>query len=105
MSPTGHAGGLLLCDSHHGGREPNRVLLRPLIVRGSSLLKQQESDMTHELNTAELDLVSGGDLKEVHFRPDYKEPTVLLDDGINIQTTGLFHSNVGYDSPFTPIPA
>jgi hypothetical protein len=68
-------------------------------------LKQQESDMTYELNFAELDLVSGGDLKEVHFRPDYKEPTVLLDDGINIQTTGLFHSNVGYDSPFTPIPA
>jgi hypothetical protein len=27
------------------------------------------------------------------------------DDGINIRTTGLFHSNVGYDSPFTPIPA
>ena len=61
--------------------------------------------MTHELNIAELDLVSGGDLKEVHFRPDYKEPTVLYDDGINIRTTGLFHSNVGYDSPFTPIPA
>ena len=36
---------------------------------------------------------------------DYKEPKVLLDDGINVQTTGLFHSNVGYDSPFTPIPA
>jgi hypothetical protein len=31
--------------------------------------------MTYELNIAELDLVSGGDLKEVHFRPDYKEPT------------------------------
>ena len=55
--------------------------------------------MTYELNIAELDLVSGGDLKEVHFRP------VLLDDGINIRTTGLFHGNVGYDSPFTPIPA
>jgi hypothetical protein len=65
----------------------------------------QESDMTYELNNSELDLVSGGDLKEVHFNPGYKEPTVLLDDGINIRTTGLFHSNVGYDSPFTPIPA
>jgi len=61
--------------------------------------------MTCELNNSELDLVSGGDLKESHFNPMYKEPTVLLDDGINIQTTGLFHSNVGYDSPFTPIPA
>jgi hypothetical protein len=61
--------------------------------------------MTYELNLRELDLVSRCDLKEVHFRPDYKEPTVLYDDGINIRTTGLFHSNVGYDSPFTPIPA
>jgi len=61
--------------------------------------------MTYELNLRELDLVSGGDLNEVHVRPDYKEPTVLYDDGINIRTTGLFHSNVGYDSPFTPIPA
>ena len=53
--------------------------------------------MTYELNIRELDLVSGGDLKEVHFRLDDKEPTVLYDDGINIRTTGLFHSNVGYD--------
>jgi len=75
------------------------------------LTEEQENDVnklsddTRELSIDELDSVSGGDLKEVHFRPDYKEPTVLLDDGINIQTTGLFHSNVGYDSPFTPIPA
>ncbi len=36
--------------------------------------------------------------------PDYKEPTVIYDDGINIQTTDPSESNVGYDSPFTPIP-
>ncbi|WP_375788685.1 hypothetical protein ACE10Z_15490 [Bradyrhizobium sp. Pha-3] len=53
----------------------------------------------------ELDAVSGGQLTEVHFQPDYKEPTVLLDDGMNIRTTGIGHSNVAYDSPFTPIPA
>jgi hypothetical protein len=57
-------------------------------------LISRRADTTNELNTA-----------EVHFRPDYKEPTVLYDDGINIRTTGLFHGNVGYDSPFTPIPA
>jgi hypothetical protein len=90
---------------HHSDLKPERVRLRHPIARGSSVPKQQESDMTYELNIWELDLVSGGDLKEVHFRPDYKEPTVLFDDGINIRTTGLFHSNVGYDSPFTPIPA
>ena len=61
--------------------------------------------MTHELNDAELTLVSGGDIRKGQVIPGYKEPTVLLDDGINIRTTGLFHSNVGYDSPFTPIPA
>ena len=61
--------------------------------------------MTYELNIAELDLVSGGDIRKGQIMPGYKEPTVLYDDGINIQTTGLFHSNVGYDSPFTPIPA
>ncbi len=58
--------------------------------------------MTYELNNSELDLVSGGDLKEVHFNPGYKEPTVLLDDGINIRTSGLFHSNVGYEHPLLP---
>jgi hypothetical protein len=67
--------------------------------------KQQENDMTYEPNNAELDLVSGGDIRKGQIIPGYKEPTVLLDDGINIRTTGLFHSNVGYDSPFTPIPA
>jgi hypothetical protein len=61
--------------------------------------------MTYELNIGELDLVSGGDIRKGMIVPDYKEPTVLYDDGINIRTTGLFHSNVGFDSPFTPIPA
>ena len=61
--------------------------------------------MTNELNISELAFVSGGDIRKGMMVPDYKEPTVLYDDGINIRTTGLFHSNVGYDSPFTPIPA
>ena len=61
--------------------------------------------MTNELNISELASVSGGDIRKGMMVPDYKEPTVLYDDGINIRTTGLSHSNVGYDSPFTPIPA
>ena len=61
--------------------------------------------MTNELNISELASVSGGDIRKGMMVPDYKEPTVLYDDGINIRTTGLFHSNVGYDSPFKPIPA
>jgi hypothetical protein len=58
-----------------------------------------------ELSSADLDKVSGGDWKRNGVLPGYKAPTVLLDDGINIQTTGLGTSNVAYDSPFTPIPA
>ena len=56
-----------------------------------------------ELSNVELGAVSGGVFTEVHHNPQYKEPTVLLDDGLNIRTSGLGHSNVGYDSPFTPI--
>ncbi len=59
----------------------------------------------HELSIDELNAVAGGDIRKGQIVPGYKEPTVLYDDGINIRTTGLFHSNVGYDSPFTPIPA
>ena len=61
--------------------------------------------MTNELNIGELASVSGGDIRKGMMVPDYKEPTVLYDDGINIRTTVLFHSNVGFDSPFSPIPA
>jgi hypothetical protein len=58
-----------------------------------------------ELSLEDLAKVSGGDWKRNGVIPGYKAPTVLLDDGINVRTTGLFTSNVGYDSPFTPIPA
>lgn len=58
-----------------------------------------------ELSLVDLDRVSGGDIRKGMIVKDYKEPTVLYDDGINIRTSSPFHSNVGYDSPFTPIPA
>jgi len=41
----------------------------------------------------------------IQLGPNYKAPTVLHDDGINVQTTDPSTTNVGYDSPFTPIPA
>jgi hypothetical protein len=44
-------------------------------------------------------------IRHVEYPCDHGGGPVLYDDGINIRTTGLFHSNVGYDSPFTPIPA
>jgi hypothetical protein len=75
----------------------NRIeRFRDHATRGELSPPQQETDMTQELNIAELDRVNGGDLKEVHFNPGYKEPTVKYDDGINVQTSGLFHSNVVY---------
>ncbi len=39
----------------------------------------------------------------VRYQPGYTAPTVLLDDGLNIQTTDPSTTNVGYDSPWTPI--
>jgi hypothetical protein len=58
-----------------------------------------------ELSIEELNVVSGGQLTEVHFNPGYKEPKVLIDNGFYIQTNTPGYNNVGYDSPFTPIPA
>jgi hypothetical protein len=70
--------------------------LRDHRTRGELSPPQQETGMTQELDIIDLDRVNGGDLKEVHFNPQYKEPTVKYDDGINILTSGLFHSNVIY---------
>ncbi|AJG24375.1 hypothetical protein [Cupriavidus basilensis] len=57
------------------------------------------------LESAALAKIYGGIFRKVLMVPDYKEPTVIYDDGINIRTTDPSKSNVGYDSPFTPIPA
>ena len=59
--------------------------------------------MSYELSIAELDLVSGGDIRKEQVLKCYKEPTVISNDGLNIQTSSPFSSNVGFDSPFTPI--
>jgi len=56
------------------------------------------------LSSEEADAVSGGLWKRNGVIPGYVAPTVLYDDGINIRTTDPATSNVGYDSPFTPIP-
>jgi hypothetical protein len=48
----------------HFTNNRHRLSLRPPIVRGLSLLKQQERDMNHELNINELDAVSGGGTSE-----------------------------------------
>ena len=47
--------------------------------------------------------VCGGRFKR-NGMPGYTAPTVIYDDGINVLTTDPSTSNVGYDSPFTPIP-
>ena len=52
----------------------------------------------------ELSGVAGGRWKRNGVLPGYVAPTVIYDDGINIQTTDPSTTNVGYDSPFTPIP-
>ena len=74
-------------------------------ITGARMIIPHRGEQLCELSEEEMDAVSGGQLTEVHFNPQYKEPKVLLDDGLNIRTTGVGYSNVGYDSPFTPIPA
>ncbi|PYR98348.1 MAG: hypothetical protein DMG15_08350 [Acidobacteria bacterium] len=56
------------------------------------------------LSQDELRQINGGRFKRNGVIPGYVVPTVLYDDGINILTTDPTTSNVGYDSPFTPIP-
>lgn len=52
----------------------------------------------------ELSGVAGARWKRNGVLPGYVAPEVIYDDGINIQTTDPSTTNVGYDSPFTPIP-
>jgi hypothetical protein len=98
----------MLCDDDHIGDSSPRVFLPSRLAGIVPPPINQERDMHNqisELSFDELNTVAGGDIRRSQIIPGYKEPTVLYDDGINIRTTGLFHSNVGYDSPFTPIPA
>ncbi|WP_019143093.1 hypothetical protein [Noviherbaspirillum massiliense] len=57
-----------------------------------------------ELDAGVMAKVHGGRFRKGLMVPDYKEPEVYYDDGINIYTSDPSKSNVGYDSPFTPIP-
>lgn len=59
---------------------------------------------TTELDADAMSPVSGARFKRNGVIPGYTAPTVLYDDGINVQTADPSTSNVGYDSPFTPIP-
>jgi hypothetical protein len=56
-----------------------------------------------ELDASAMGAVRGGLFKR-NGMPGYRVPTVISDDGINVQTTDPMTSNVAYDSPFTPIP-
>lgn len=62
-------------------------------------------DLHHkeELATGSMVEIRGALFKR-NGMPGYTAPTVLYDDGINVQTTDPLTSNVAYDSPFTPIP-
>jgi hypothetical protein len=65
--------------------------------------------LIHDLHDIEkLDTRSMAQIHGAMFKrngmPGYTAPTVLYDDGINVQTTDPLTSNVAYDSPFTPIP-
>jgi hypothetical protein len=67
------------------------------------------NELTHanELDVSSMVAVRGGLFKRNGLgplsQPGYKAPTVISDDGINVQTTDPLTSNVAFDSPFTPI--
>lgn len=65
--------------------------------------KQEKPEET--LTPEQLKQIAGGRWKRNGVIPGYVAPTVIYDDGINIQTTDPATTNVEYDSPFTPIPA
>lgn len=69
----------------------------------SGILVHDLHDAT-QLDTETMSRVSGARFKRNGVIPGYTAPTVLYDDGINVQTTDPSTTNVGYDSPFTPIP-
>jgi hypothetical protein len=52
----------------------------------------------------QLEAVCGARWKRNGVIPGYVAPEVYSDDGINVSTSDPSCSNVGYDSPFTPIP-
>jgi hypothetical protein len=56
-----------------------------------------------QLDAKSMAEIRGGIWKKNGVIPGYVAPTVLYDDGINVHTTDPSTSNVGYESPFTPI--
>lgn len=77
----------------------------------ASTPKANASAAPRSLTADEVKNVAGGNFNRAGTyaghaaQPGFKNPTVISDDGINIHTSGASTSNVGYDSPFTPIPA
>jgi hypothetical protein len=88
------------------------VMAQQVLLPGSDCEErlQQEDEMSKDerhdesLTQDELSQISGGRFKRNGVFPGYVPPNVLYDDGINILTTDPATTNVGYDSPFTPIP-
>ncbi len=67
-------------------------------------MHRNEEKIPRPLTSEELSSVAGARWKRNGVLPGYVAPQVLYDDGINIPTTDPSTTNVGYDSPFTPIP-
>jgi len=64
---------------------------------------------TRELDASSMAAISGGQYNQwtpagpLHTIGLPPQPTVKYEDGINILSSDPTRSNVGYDSPFTPI--
>jgi len=71
------------------------------------------NDLTHaqELDASSMVAIRGGQFYQYGDGPlavlkyAHNKPTATSDDGINVLSSDPMRSNLGYDSPFTPIPA
>jgi hypothetical protein len=71
------------------------------------------NDLTHaqELDASSMVAIHGGQFNQygdgplAYLKYSHNKPTAISDDGINVLSSDPTRSNLGYDSPFTPIPA
>ncbi len=71
------------------------------------------NDLTHarQLDASSMAAIGGGQFNQYGDGPlavlkySHNKPTATSDDGINVLSSDPMRSNLGYDSPFTPIPA
>jgi hypothetical protein len=75
-----------------------------------SKINLNDLTLAQELDAASMAATTGGQSNQYGdgplavFKYAHNKPTAISDDGINVLSSDPTRSNLGYDSPFTPIP-